>query len=346
MGARARNLARNSAVQKQLRSVNIVTGAAVHGLEICHDGSTDVQYSRGNEDCSLRARQVVLAAGTLGNSRILSRCSFVSGSDLVGSGFMDHVSARVLKLDVTDWDRFLDVFAYRRYKGVLAAPRIVPHPQYLANRDIVPSYAHFEIASAPGGMVDVAKSFRGARQGNGPYPKAIEMLDAGRRDFWPTASAVGRSLLRHERPVLKSSTVYLRIDAEQPHRPENFIAWNGSKPYASRDLNLEMKWHVGTREKTAIEVMKKDVEAVLDRFNIGGSFEPLRNKFEITDTYHLMGGTAMQTAARPGVVDKECRVLGSQNVFVAGASVFPSGGMANPTFTALALAHRLGEQLG
>lgn len=52
-------------------------------------------------------------------------------------------------------------------------------------------------------------------------------------------------------------------------------------------------------------------------------------------------------AMRPdeGVVDPDCRVHGTENLFVAGSSVFPTGGCANPTFTIVTLAHRLASHL-
>jgi choline dehydrogenase-like flavoprotein len=46
-----------------------------------------------------------------------------------------------------------------------------------------------------------------------------------------------------------------------------------------------------------------------------------------------------------GVVDENCRVHGTSNLFAAGSSVFPSGGYANPTLTIVALAARLGDHL-
>ena len=45
-----------------------------------------------------------------------------------------------------------------------------------------------------------------------------------------------------------------------------------------------------------------------------------------------------------GVVDADCRVHGISNLHVAGSSVFPTGGYANPTLTIAALAIRLADQ--
>jgi choline dehydrogenase-like flavoprotein len=46
-----------------------------------------------------------------------------------------------------------------------------------------------------------------------------------------------------------------------------------------------------------------------------------------------------------GVVDADCRVHGVPNLFIAGSSVFPTGGYANPTLTIVALALRLATHL-
>jgi choline dehydrogenase-like flavoprotein len=38
-------------------------------------------------------------------------------------------------------------------------------------------------------------------------------------------------------------------------------------------------------------------------------------------------------------------VFGVENLYVAGSSVFPTGGFSNPTMTIVALAKRLGEHV-
>jgi choline dehydrogenase-like flavoprotein len=58
-----------------------------------------------------------------------------------------------------------------------------------------------------------------------------------------------------------------------------------------------------------------------------------------------MGTTRMSDKPSEGVVDRDCVVHGVSNLYVAGSSVFPTGGMANPTFTIVALALRMAEHI-
>lgn len=62
-------------------------------------------------------------------------------------------------------------------------------------------------------------------------------------------------------------------------------------------------------------------------------------------SHHLMGTTRMHADPRHGVVDAQCQVHGVDNLYIAGSSVFPTGGYANPTLTLVALALRLADHL-
>ena len=60
---------------------------------------------------------------------------------------------------------------------------------------------------------------------------------------------------------------------------------------------------------------------------------------------HIMGGTVMGEAPEYSVTDSFGRVHDTENLFVAGPSLFPSSGAVNPTFTLSAMASRQADHL-
>lgn len=61
--------------------------------------------------------------------------------------------------------------------------------------------------------------------------------------------------------------------------------------------------------------------------------------------WHHLGTTRMHPNPKQGVVDENCRVHEMANLYVAGGSIFPTGGYANPTLTIVALSLRLAHHL-
>jgi choline dehydrogenase-like flavoprotein len=61
--------------------------------------------------------------------------------------------------------------------------------------------------------------------------------------------------------------------------------------------------------------------------------------------FHHMGTTRMAASPQDGVVDDNARVHGIDNLYVAGSSLFPTSGWANPVLTTLALTLRLADHL-
>jgi choline dehydrogenase-like flavoprotein len=65
----------------------------------------------------------------------------------------------------------------------------------------------------------------------------------------------------------------------------------------------------------------------------------------IEGCWHHMGTTRMNNDPNKGVVDSDCKVHDVDNLYVAGSSVFPTGGAGSPTLTIVALAFRLSDHL-
>lgn len=95
-------------------------------------------------------------------------------------------------------------------------------------------------------------------------------------------------------------------------------------------------------------VMKEELESRnLARVKIDQRLLDLDPSFvpEIFDAVHQMGTTRIGRNADDGFVDADLKVFGTRNLFIAGACTFPTTGFANPTFTAISLALRLGDKL-
>lgn len=77
------------------------------------------------------------------------------------------------------------------------------------------------------------------------------------------------------------------------------------------------------------------------RIDLKGVVPPLH----LEGGWHHMGTTRMHVNPEKGVVNENCRVHGISNLYVAGPSVFPTSGYANPVLTIVALSVRLADYI-
>jgi len=133
-----------------------------------------------------------------------------------------------------------------------------------------------------------------------------------------------------------------------PHRDSRITLSRARDALGQNRIVLD--WRPGAAEKRTMRRAAEHVGLEVGRLGIGR----LRaNSLGDADSWpadlqasrHHMGATRMADSPRLGVVDAQCRVHGIANLYIAGSSVFPGGGFANPTLTIVALALRLAEDL-
>lgn len=110
---------------------------------------------------------------------------------------------------------------------------------------------------------------------------------------------------------------------------------------------LEVDWCFLDQDKQSMETTLKLLTQRFEQLGIG-TFDfgdDLPSLDNMTDAAHQMGTTRMARNSDEGVVDADCRVFGTDNLYIASSSVFPTGPSYSPTFTILALARRLGQHL-
>jgi choline dehydrogenase-like flavoprotein len=94
----------------------------------------------------------------------------------------------------------------------------------------------------------------------------------------------------------------------------------------------------GENDKLLLRAAQESMEQIL---HAAGAEQVIT----ITRSAHLVGGARMASSPERGVIDKDHRVFGVQNLYVADGSVLPTQGSANPALTIMALAARLADRL-
>ena len=115
---------------------------------------------------------------------------------------------------------------------------------------------------------------------------------------------------------------------------------------------IEMAKLYWKKNEKVRETYKKNIEALGGFFideDLGRvaaeEFIYSNKSFHTKGGGHHMGGTRIGFNSYDSVVDKNLKVHGVENLFIAGSSVFASAGYANPTFTIVQLSVRLAEHL-
>jgi choline dehydrogenase-like flavoprotein len=152
--------------------------------------------------------------------------------------------------------------------------------------------------------------------------------------------------------VPSTSKVSLHIQSEQPAMPESRI----SIDLQVRDhLGLPkviLDWRTGSEELPSICDFTKRVDAAfrdsgMAELRVEEGLENGDQAFldTLRDNYHQVGGARMGFSEEDGVVDRDLKVFGTENLYVVGASTFRTSGNANTTFTALTFVTRLVDQI-
>ena len=146
----------------------------------------------------------------------------------------------------------------------------------------------------------------------------------------------------------------LRIFTEQAPNPQSRVTLGSSKD-AFGLFQPRLEWHLNDLD---IHTMREAVigfgsflaETNLGRARIADWLQQEPPAFPSIRTdrvahHHHLGTTRMAHDPKSGVVDENCQIFDIDNVFIAGSSVFSTGGYANPTYALLQLALRLADYL-
>lgn len=106
-------------------------------------------------------------------------------------------------------------------------------------------------------------------------------------------------------------------------------------------------WRLGSEDLDSISVFNEISLGALSSGSTSSSFRKRKEQMDesLTSAAHHMGTARMSAGECDGVVDRDLKVWGVENLYLCDASVFPTSGNANPALTISALAIRLADRL-
>ena len=163
-----------------------------------------------------------------------------------------------------------------------------------------------------------------------------------------------RPWLLHQAGVLDLS---LLIRAEQAPNPDSRVLLSAEKDALGMP-RVTLDWRLSEIDKRSVAELVRTFARECARLGLGRVdsarwlddpqqiwlTDPLISAHPIGG-YHHMGTTRMASDDKHGVADSFGNVFGVHNLFIAGSSLFPTGGWANPTLSLMALALRTGDRI-
>jgi choline dehydrogenase-like flavoprotein len=268
---------------------------------------------------SMRAKIVVLAAHAVETPRLLllsadpdcAPAGVANGSGEVGKNLMDHLQGQISCL-VAD-----PIFPFR---GPLTTSGI----DEFRDGEFRSEHAAFRMSLGNDGMARTES----------PVQTLRGLLDAGMLGAELTA-ALRENVSRHFR---------ISYSTEQLPSASNCVTLSEK----TDEFGLRLpKLTVGldNYNRAAFAHAQRVIGMIFDRLGATKRVPP-----KDLDTYsgagHIMGTTRMGSDAKTSVVDVDCRTHQHDNLYIVGASVFPTCGTANPTLTVAALALRAADEIG
>lgn len=330
------------------------------------------------------AKIAIVAASGVENPRLLLASNAVhsggigNAHDLVGRFLMDHAGTRVARFGPQGIAPVMRRFGFYGLRhdgrthmymhGLAVSPEVQQREQLLnsavyfmperALDDPWDALKRLFQRRSPKPLIDVLAVLRGSGLvAKGIGLKAITSTatpDFLKRFVVDTVIRYGANMAAEEFQSrgLPHKLTGLWIDAitEQRPNPDSRISLSDRSDRLGVPL-AKIDWRINDDER---HTLARVAELVCEAFPRVGLPQPLLEPWLaerrladgiIIDMAHTLGTTRMAENPRLGVVDENCKVHGVGGLYIAGGSIFPTSGHANPTLMILAFAIRLADRI-
>lgn len=138
------------------------------------------------------------------------------------------------------------------------------------------------------------------------------------------------------------------LTEQSPNRESRVRLSNDVQRFGLRNTVVEYKINELDRRTirtNALESAKEFARLNFGRVQLSDFVLDKDKEIDFVAHCHQMGTTRMSADPQNGVVDSNCKVFGLENLYIAGSSVFSTGGGNNPTYPLVQLALRLADHL-
>ena len=365
-----RNLLFGSVFRETLKAaanVRVLLGATVEAIVANPAGDhverLDVR-SEGDKRLTVVADRYVLAAGGIENARLLllsgggDPAGLANGSGLVGRFFMEHPTVSAGTIVTDQPNALIDAFAPGLVGGRLVETGLVLRPEIQRATGSLNAVAR--VAIDPGddatqAMRELIRNLRHRR-----WPTEVSWYQKNRwlaqrlRAIAADPVSIVSNVVRHRMGLPKRyriNAIRLELRTEQEPNPDSRVTLSDARDAAGQ-RRAHLHWALTVRDKATMRTLAERVDGELRRLGLGRlerapwlDLDDLVFGADLVGGHHHIGTTRMAADPAEGVVDADCRAHAAHNLYITGASVFPTAGYVNPTGTALALALRLADRL-
>ena len=351
--------------------LQVLSGTHVVALQVDPDGRiSGLDTVRGGEHAVIAGSRFVLATGTMENTRLLLNSSLSTALPALGRFYMSHTFATDLAVagpplpPDADFFRIGSAYARRRWQlspGAQRERRVGNVIGFVARPPVRGVSLHVDPLSALVGAVKVMRrnlsspaALLGSRRELHTYARVLRRTTPA---FWFRVAAQSvRRRGRHRLPMLlpprNAPVHHLTVQGEHLPHPDSRLRLGAEvDDHGVPLLVADIDFH--RQDFDTVDAFHTALEAFLaDRgySAVTGPADALRSlarnmRLGFNSNAHHIGTARMGTDAASSVVDVDCRVHGTENLYVAGAAVFPTSGHVNPTLSIVMLAARLADHL-
>ncbi|WP_245836832.1 FAD-dependent oxidoreductase [Sphingopyxis indica] len=365
--ARERFGASNAGDLKAASNLTLLLHANAVRIQLINNGSAVDHIALKAIDgpsAQLKATHYVIACGAIENIRLLMSSSDVMPNgigndyDQLGRFFMEHPNGRIGKVEIAQPFRLWSTHQKRFMKmGPPLAPVLRLADTLQEAEETLNSIATFKLQRPPQKGVPLGnKLYHHIKHSMSPN-RTARALNHNYRQIRAWFHRVARTQVEMAMANAGMTKLFLMIRGEQAPNPESRVVLSDRRDELGQQ-GADLSWQLSALDKHTARVFARvfndEASRLYDGFVVPSEWlSELGHAWPVDPTvgnhpiagYHHMGGTRMSDDPKRGVVDPHCGVHGTNNLHIAGSSVFCTAGWANPTFTITALALRLADKL-